>query len=271
MNHPIIQRELIGALRSRRAVAVQVALALVLTALVAARYPGLWGTGSADQGTMADVGGQAARQLLRVFAYGLMVGLMLLAPVFAATSVVKERVGGTLALLLHAPLSAGSIVGGKLAATMGYVGLLLVLSLPAGAVCWAMGGVSLWGQLGAVYAVLAVMGLQYATLGLWVSSRAGSVDGALRWTYAGVLVLALGVLTPHALLGGELDQEAMLGALSERVPGVGPLLATLLGAVFGVLSGVGLSLPTVIEGLRTLSPVPAVASLLGEASAGGKG
>ena len=169
MQNPIIQRELIGMLRTRKAVAVLVALAAVLALLVVVRWP--------DEG-LVGLGGEQSRQVLRVFGYGLLVLLVLLAPVFPAASVVGEKQRGTLALLLNSPLSPMAIVGGKLAGAVGYVLLLVIVSLPAAAACFAMGGVTL-GQVCWLYAVLGITAIQYATLALLVSSYAQTTDGAL--------------------------------------------------------------------------------------------
>src|SRR5512135_1197484 len=106
----VAARELVAMLRSWRAVAVLLAFLIAPGLLVLLRWP-------ADG--HADVGGAAATQVLRVFGYGLMVGLILVSPAFPATSVVRERVQGTLALLLNTPMHPAAIVAGKLAGSLG--------------------------------------------------------------------------------------------------------------------------------------------------------
>src|SRR5690606_34562251 len=96
---------------------------------------------------VVDLQGAAAQQVLRVFGYGMMAALMLLAPVFPATSIVKEKVQGTLALLLNSPIHPWSVVFGKLVGAIGFILLMLLLSLPAAAAVFAMGGVGLMDQL----------------------------------------------------------------------------------------------------------------------------
>lgn len=187
---PIFVRELTAMLRSWRAVALQIGILAFLGALVALRWPGE---------ARVDMGGIASRQVFRVFGYGLLIGLLLVSPAFPATSIVRERLQGTLALLLNSPISPLAMVLGKLVGATTFVVLLLVLSFPAAAACFAMGGIHLTSQLGALYLVLAVLAVEYAALGLLVSGLVRSTDAALRMTYALVFVLAIGALAPQFL------------------------------------------------------------------------
>ena len=162
-SNPIIQRELIGTLRTTRALALQLALVAALSALVIVRWP------SEDR---VDVSAEQAQQVFSVFAYGLMVGVILLAPVFPATSIVRERQEGTLRLLLNSPMSSAAILVGKVVGTVGFVLLLILLSLPPAAACYTMGGIDLQMQVIPGYLVLFVAAIQYAMLALLVSTFA---------------------------------------------------------------------------------------------------
>lgn len=167
--------------------------AVACTLLVVLRWP-----------TDARVGlsGAQAQQMFRLFGYGLLGILLLLVPALPATSIVREKRQGTLALLLNSPMSPWAIYLGKLAGALGLVVLPLVMSFPAAAACYAMGGISFSSDLVVAYAVLLLMTVQYAALGLWVSSFANTTDGALRATYALVLLLAGIALVPHQFLQG---------------------------------------------------------------------
>ena len=217
-------------LRTRRALAVQLALVVALAVLVVVRWP-------AD--ARADLDGASARQVLRVFGYGLMVGLILLAPVFPATSIVKEKVQGTLALLLNSPIRPWAIAGGKLVGMAGFVLLLVTLSIPAAAACFAMGGIDLIEGFGRMYLVLVLLALQYATLALLISSYASTTDSALRITYGIILLLAVVAMGPHRFLRGE--------------PWLSPGMAAS------------------IDWIRCISPVPAMFEVLGDTSVGAGG
>lgn len=226
----ILHRDLVSNLRSWRALGLQVLFVLALGVLVLLRWP-------AD--AQVDVDGRASREVLRVFGYGLMVGLMLVCPAFPATSIVRERVQGTLALLLNAPLHPAGIVAAKFLAAIGVVLLLLTLSLPAAAACFAMGGASLSGQIGGLLFVLGLLGVQYSSLGLLVSSSARSTDSALRITYAAIFMMAFVVLVPGKFVVGA----------SWATP----------------------ELVSLTEWLRCISPVPAVMERLGDTGVGSDG
>ena len=223
----ILERELLTLLRSRRAFASQASVALLSGLLVVLRWP---------EGARVDLAGARSREVFILFGYGLLTSIVLLAPAFPATSLVRERQQRTLVLLLHSPLNPLSIYFGKLAATLGFVLVLLALTLPAAAACHAMGGVSLARELGPLYAVLTVAAVQCAALGLCVSSYVRSTEAALRITYGCLLLLTVLCMVPHLFLQGT---DSPLGWASAR--------------------------------LRYVSPVPGVMELLGHGDLGYRG
>jgi ABC-type transport system involved in multi-copper enzyme maturation permease subunit len=225
--NPIIRRELLEVLRTRKAVALQLSLALACALLVLVRWP---------SEETADLSGARSLQVLRVFGYGLLAGILLIVPAFPATSLVREKVKGTLALLLNSPMRPWSIYLGKLGGVLGVAAVLLIMTLPAAAACYALGGTTASGGLLALYGVLALAVVQLATLGLLVSSRAQTTDGALRATYALVLAICVLTLGPHELLRGKSDATAQLASW-----------------------------------LRCLSPIPAVMDTLGQRDVGAHG
>lgn len=227
ISNPIIQRELLGMLRTRKAVMIQLLVVAVLAALVIFRWP---------TDAMADHTGKQAQQILQLFGYGLMVSLVLLAPVFPATSIVKEKRSGTLALLLNSPMSSWSIFFGKLVGVAGFVVMLILLSTPAAAACMAMGGVNP-SQMLSLYGILLLLAFEYATLGLLVSSYAATPDSALRLTYGVVLFLVVITLGPYQFFQGTVQ---------------------------------GLPADAIIW-IRSLSPLPAVMQLMGHGAVGAQG
>jgi ABC-type transport system involved in multi-copper enzyme maturation permease subunit len=227
MANPIIRREFVGLVRQRRAVALQCGLAAALTLLVAVRWP--------TEARMAFSGARS-QEIFRLLAYGLLGVVILVLPVFPATSFIRERKQGTLALLLNTPLGAWRIYSGKLLAVMGLAAVLLSLTIPVASACYALGGVSLTRDALGVYGILALTALEYTALGLLVSTHAASTDAAVRWTYGWVLLLGVITLVPHYFFIG-----------------AGGLLAD------------------VVSWLRCLSPFAAMMALLGAADVGGRG
>ncbi|MCI0642440.1 MAG: hypothetical protein L0Y72_31100 [Gemmataceae bacterium] len=225
--NPIIRRELLEVLRTRKALLLQVGLAVGCMLLVLVRWP---------TSAVSDLTGARSLEVLRVFGYGLLAGILLLVPAFPATTIVREKIKGTLALLFNSPLTPASIYLGKLGGVLGFTAVLLVMTLPAAAACYVLGGAGVRGGITLLYAVLGVAALQMCTLGLLVSCRSQSTDSALRFTYALVLGIAVLTLVPHALLRGSSDLWAQLA-----------------------------------DWLRCLSPVPAVMEILGHADVGAHG
>jgi ABC-type transport system involved in multi-copper enzyme maturation permease subunit len=223
----ILRRELITLLRTKRAAAVQLGLALAFALLIWLRWP-----------TEAHVGlsGAEARHVVDVFAYAMLTSIILLVPAFPATSIVGEKVQGTLVLLLNTPLTPWSIYFGKLLGVLGLVAILLSMTAPAAAACYALGGTSLTGEIGPLYLVLFLAAVQLSALALLVSSFANSSDAALRITYGLVLLLTVAVLGPSAILQG---REGGLGVASSWI--------------------------------RCLSPIPAVMEILGHGDLGSHG
>ena len=101
--NPIVRKEWLDLFRTRTALVGLSGIAVTAAAMVMARWP--------DSG-VGDLNGAAGVQVLRVFGYGLLACLVLILPAFPATTLVRERVQGTLALLLNSPLSVWSIVWG---------------------------------------------------------------------------------------------------------------------------------------------------------------
>ncbi len=213
LTNPILNRELLDRLRSTKTTAAIVALAIVSSLLVLLRWP--------SSGTI-DVISQGAVQVFRPLAYALALAVMMLVPAFPATSLVNERRRGTLALLLNSPMTPVRIYLGKLVSNVMLSFVLISVTIPALCACLAMGGVSIVDNIGPLLLVLAAMAIQYSALGLWISLRSSSSDGALRWAYAAVLGLAVLTLAPLVLFG---SLPGIASMVSQWIATVSPISA----------------------------------------------
>lgn len=225
--NPVVQREFFGILRSPKAFGTLLALIVIFSIAVLMRWP---------TSSTVDLSGRQSMEVFRVFGYGLLAGIVFLVPAFPATSIVNEKNSGTLALLLNSPLKPHSIYFGKLAGVLLFSLLVLLASLPGAAACYAMGGIELGSGLGLLYLVLTLLIIQYATLGLLVSSYVQSADAGVRLTYTIVLGLFFLTLVPDLFFPG----------------GAG---------LFGMIAG----------WIKFLSPAPVVMELLGHGGVGTKG
>jgi ABC-type transport system involved in multi-copper enzyme maturation permease subunit len=148
-----------------------------------------------------DLVSQGSIQVFRPVAYAIAIAIMMLTPAFPATAIVSERRKGTLVLMLNSPTPPWVIYIGKLLANVLLSVLLFSVSLPAIFACYAMGGISIAGNIVPLVLIFLGMAFQYSALGLWVSSRSQSIDASLRWTYGillGLVVLSIG---PTVLVG----------------------------------------------------------------------
>lgn len=206
---------------------VLVCLTLAFSISVLMRWP-------AD--AAVDLSGIQSLEVFRVFGYGLLAGVVFLVPAFPATSVVNEKNQGTLALLLNSPMNGYSIYLGKISGVLLFSLLVLLCSLPASAACFAMGGISLTSQLGLLYLILVLLVIEYATLGMLVSSYVQSADAGVRITYTVVLAMCFLTLVPAAFF-----------------PGAGGTLSILTGW------------------LRNISPIPSVMEIMRQGDVGSAG
>jgi ABC-type transport system involved in multi-copper enzyme maturation permease subunit len=236
MNNPVLGRELLSLFRSRRMALIQCLLPAMLGLLILLRWP------TEDRLALS---GNRSMEVFRLFALGLLSTMLLLMPVFPATSIVKEKIQGTLALLLNTPLGGFRIYFGKLLAILALAGLVLLLSLPAACACYALGGIKFDSHLLKLYMLLALVVLQCSTLGLLVSTYAGSIDGAIRMTYGIMLGLSVISLGPHFFFQGT---EGYLAWIGDWLRCASPFaaLASVLGA--GDLGSQGLMMTTDVPG-----------------------
>lgn len=217
--NPVVQREFFGILRSPKAFGTLLALIIVFSVAVLGRWP---------ENSTVDLSGRQSMEVFRVFAYGLLAGIIFLVPAFPATSIVNEKNSGTLALLLNSPLKPFSIYLGKLAGVLLFSLLVLLASLPGAAACYAMGGIDLVGGLGLLYFVLVLLIVQYATLGLLISSFVQSADAGVRLTYTVLLASAFLTLVPDLFFPGN---TGVLGQIASWIRCISPIpvVAQLLG------------------------------------------
>lgn len=190
MINPVLRRELLQQFRSGKTLAAILVVAVSTGVLVLLRWPAE---------PTADVLSRRSLEVFRPLAYALAVATTLLVPAFPATSIIRERKQRTLALLMQAPLSSGAIYAGKFFGNVLLAMVLLSAAVPAATASYAMGGISWVGQVVPLFVLLLAMTVQYTALALWISSRAGSSDESLRWSYAAVLLLSVVTLAPSLL------------------------------------------------------------------------
>jgi ABC-type transport system involved in multi-copper enzyme maturation permease subunit len=220
INNPILRRELTSRLRSPKALIAIAIVAIVSCALVLMRWP---------REATIDLVTQGSIQVFRPVAYAIAIAIMMLTPAFPATAIVSERKKGTLVLMLNSPTPPWMVYVGKLLANVLLGVLLFSVSLPAIFACYAMGGISIAGQIAPLLLVFLAMAFQYSALGLWVSSRSQSIDASLRWTYAILLALVVLSIGPSVLVGKLSGVKAWIAQVLTTLSPI-PALQQLTGA-----------------------------------------
>jgi ABC-type transport system involved in multi-copper enzyme maturation permease subunit len=179
-------KELRGRMRGRRAFAILTIHLLLLAGFavlvqevqVRSMLNGFSGTSTADIGRGLFIG---LLVLLTII-------VMILAPGSTAAAISLEREKQTLDMLVTTPVSSIALVLGKLLASVGWIVLLLLASLPVMALVFTFGGVAP-DDIVRAYVVLASAAFAYGAMGLFLSAL-------LKRTAASTiinLVLALGI------------------------------------------------------------------------------
>ncbi|HUU22984.1 MAG TPA: ABC transporter permease, partial [Phycisphaerae bacterium] len=145
--NPIIRKEVLSSLRTRKAVAMQAAFLLAAAVLI-------WRSWPADG--LQDIGSQLSRRILSILAIGELALVGLFAPAFTAASLTSERERNTLESLFFTAMRPWEIALGKIVGSLGFLVLLVLSGVPALTAPFLLGGIS--GQ-----EVLAIVGILLLT------------------------------------------------------------------------------------------------------------
>jgi len=144
-------------------------------------------------GSSVLVGSTVGRQMFHVMLMLLMAGVLLVVPAQAGVAIVGERERTTLRLLQVSQLSASQIVLGKLASSLGFVFLLLVVAAPLLVIPVLIGGVSVTQVLSGL-GVIAATAVATGALAVAASARARTTQGAVLSSYLWVFGLGFGTM-----------------------------------------------------------------------------
>ncbi len=231
--NPVVVRDLRAQMRGTKSYWYQGAYLLVVGAIAVAGYAfasnqGPWAnpmSSSSYSDSIVDI--QARMEQFYYFIFLTLAALIcLIAPALTASSIVGERQRQSLDLLVTTPLTAAEMLIGKLLSSIAFLGLLLLLSLPASALCVLIGGATL-SDIFRIYLMLAVDGLVLSGIGLYFSCACKTNLLALLWTYGAVgafllvVTAAYGIGTPHSLT--EMGHPSVLSAIGALNPFVAVL------------------------------------------------
>ncbi|MGB4709789.1 MAG: ABC transporter permease subunit [Fuerstiella sp.] len=225
----IAERELPAILRSRQTVWILLAVASIFAATVLLKWP---------ESGVASLSGDQAKATFRSLALSMLAAVVLIIPAFPATGIVVEVRRRTMELLLNSPLRRFEIFTGKAIALLGFVLILLTVTLPAMACCYAMGGISFTNDVLVLYGFIVIVCLQLIVLGVLVGTFAGSPESALRCAYGCTFALVVVTLIPWQFLQGF---EGWMGNYAGLLRKLSPITALLELLNDSGLETVGLS------------------------------
>jgi len=137
----------------------------------------------------------AGSQVFRLIAYGQVLGVCLLAPLFMAGAIASEQSGKTYNILLTTPLSNLQIVLGSLAGRLFFVLALLLSGLPLFAVVLVFGGV----RTGSVFTAFAVAACTAVFVGSVAVTLSVLRAGGRKAVFVFVIVIAAYLVGLYAL------------------------------------------------------------------------
>jgi ABC-type transport system involved in multi-copper enzyme maturation permease subunit len=191
MENPVLNREFLTSVRTRKAVALGIGFVWLLALVVVLMWP---------PGGTVSLASQSSHDLFTLLAMGQLALVVLVAPAFTAVSITVEKEQSTYDLLYHTLLRSHQIVAGKLTAGVGFVLILLLLALPMMGACLILGGVG-WSDVARCYGILLVSAAFFGLLGLVCSAAMRSSYRALIFCYMVTLAIALLTWVPSIILG----------------------------------------------------------------------
>lgn len=192
--NPVLALELLERFRARRATITLTAYLAVLGLLLYGLYRiGVAVLGQGFGAPVETAGPILGRFLVEGLLFFVLLGVLFVAPGYAAGQIAGERERRTLPLLQMTLLRPHQIVLGKLGAATAWLVLLVVAAVPLGAAAFFLGGVAV-SDLARGVAFVVVIAVAVAGMAIGISSLTKRTVGAVVLTYGAVLALTVGSL-----------------------------------------------------------------------------
>jgi len=185
--------------------------------------------------------GQAANYGQGLFLYLILFQMVLLAfitPALTAGAISSERERQTIDLLFVTKLPSFSILWGKLLASMSFVLLLLLLSVPIFSLVFLFGGIEV-DQLAAAFLVTAVSALTLGIIGIACSTAFRRTLPATVSAYGAAFVLLAGSLLFGLLFPTDIDPNATAAPAPPAVTYLSPIIPLITIGTNGPINNFG--------------------------------
>jgi ABC-2 type transport system permease protein len=201
-------------------------------AVFAALTGNTFGLGGSGSGTNY---GQYLFMFLIIFQVAL---LGFITPALTSGAISSERERQTLDLLFVTPLAPFSIIWGKLLASMSFVALLLILSIPLFSLVFLLGGIEL-DQVAYAFVVTGATALTLGLVGIAFSSLFRRTLPATVAAYGAAFVLLLGTYVFGYLFPTDADPNSTVAPAPPAVTLVSPVIPLVTIATNQPASGYG--------------------------------
>lgn len=186
-------------------------------------------------------GGQAANYGQGLFLYLVLFQMVLLAfitPALTAGAISSEREHQTIDLLFVTKLPSFAILWGKLLASMSFVLLLLLLSVPIFSLVFLFGGIEL-DQVAAAFLVTAISALTLGIIGIACSTAFRRTLPATVTAYGAAFILLAGSLLFGLLFPTDIDPKATAAPAPPAVTYLSPLIPLITIGTNGPITNFG--------------------------------
>ena len=234
--NPIVAKEYRSRMRTWRSPVAMTVYILLLGGLGWAIFSAM-----ASSARNSFNGGQAANYGQALFLYLVLFQMVLLAfitPALTAGAISSERERQTIDLLFVTKLPSFSILWGKLLASMSFVLLLLLLSVPIFSLVFLFGGIEL-DQVGAAFLVTAITALTLGIIGIACSTAFRRTLPATVCAYGAAFVLLAGSLLFGLLFPTDPDPNATTAPAPPAVTYLSPIVPLVTIGTNGPINGFG--------------------------------
>jgi len=173
--------------------------------------------------------------------------LAFITPALTAGAISGERERQTLDLLFVTPIAPFSIIWGKLLASLSFVVLLLVISVPIFSLVFLFGGIEL-DQVVSAFLVTGVTAMTLGFIGVAFSTVLRRTLAATVASYGAAFVLLAGTLLYGALFPTEVDSNVTTQPAPPAITLVSPVIPLLTIATNLPVSGYGVRIKSVNPG-----------------------
>jgi ABC-2 type transport system permease protein len=231
--NPIVAKEYRSRMRSWRSPLALMIYILMLGGLGWAIFAALASAPTSNFGGPTPNYGQTLFLYLVIFQ---MVLLAFVTPALTAGAISGERERQTIDLLFVTLIPPFSIIWGKLLASISFVLLLLLLSVPIFSLVFLFGGIEL-DQVLYAFVVMAVTAMTLGTIGIAFSTCLRRTLPATVAAYGAAFVLLVGTLVYGLLFPTLADQQATTVPAPPAVTYLGPIVPLLTIATNAPVAG----------------------------------